>query len=68
MTISQPHWEHTLLALALPGHNSLAAHGHQAARLADNPLLDEAYDYCAALTAHHSRSFLFLGGRRGRLA
>lgn len=62
MTVSHPHWEHTLLALALPGHNTLAAHGHQATRLADNPLLAEAYDYCAALTAHHSRSFHMSSG------
>jgi phytoene synthase len=62
MTISQPHWEHNLLDLALPSQNSLSAQASQAAWLADNPLLVQAYDYCTALTAHHSRSFHLSSG------
>ena len=50
MTVSQPHWENTLLALALPNSANLSAHAHSH-RPADNPLLTEAYAYCAALTA-----------------
>ncbi|MCL4868524.1 MAG: squalene/phytoene synthase family protein [Anaerolineae bacterium] len=62
MTVSQPHWENSLLALALPGHINLSAHGQQANRPTNNPLLIEAYNYCAALTAHHSRSFHLSSG------
>lgn len=62
MTVSQPHWENTLLALALPNHASLSAHAHHSTRPADNPLLTQAYAYCAALTAHHSRSFHLSSG------
>lgn len=61
MTVSQPHWEHNLLALALPNSASLSAHAHSH-RPADNPLLAQAYAYCAALTAYHSRSFYLSSG------
>ena len=61
MTVSQPHWENNLLALASPHHASLSAQA-QSHRLADSPLLAQAYAYCAALTAHHSRSFHISSG------
>lgn len=56
MTVSQPHWENNLLTLALPNPASLSAYVHSH-RPPENPLLAQAYAYCAALTAHHSRSF-----------
>lgn len=52
-------WEHTLLSLA---HEARQTYESQAATTFDRELLDQAYDYCQALTAHHSRSFYMASG------
>lgn len=52
-------WEHALLSLAHEaGHNS----DLQTTTTFDCELLNQAYSYCDAVTAHHSRSFHMASG------
>ena len=51
-------WELSLLSQALEAVNSAAAPKAQPLhQIRDGSVLDEAYTYCAFLTAAHSRSF-----------
>jgi phytoene synthase len=54
-TIRTQTWEHNLLSLAYE-HSPSQPASHRGP-LADANTLDEAYDYCSALTAQHSHSF-----------
>jgi phytoene synthase len=53
-------WEPALLSRALEAWQSITISAPQA--LADRALLDRAYAHCAAVTAHHSRSFYRASG------
>ncbi len=55
MTLQTPAWEPRLLSLAQEAFHSITISFPKS--IADEALLDQAYEHCESITKHHSRSF-----------